>query len=73
LPFFENKPSRRPSKLEIPDPPGDFRASWFDDSLFLIRRGMTLKSFAQGALVDDVVQRSGVHPHSTAGVIFPDG
>jgi hypothetical protein len=48
LPFFENKPGRCPSNLEIPNPTGDFSASWFDGSLFLIRRDMTLKSFAQG-------------------------
>ena len=46
-----------PSNLEIPNPTGDFRASWFDGSLFLIRRGMTLKSFAQGTLVDDAALR----------------
>ena len=46
-----------PSQLEIPNPTGDFRASWFDGSLFLIRRGMTLKSFAQGTLVDDAALR----------------
>lgn len=47
-----------PSNLEIPNPTGDFRASWFDGSLFLIRRGMTLKSFAQGTLVDDSALRA---------------
>lgn len=46
-----------PSNLEIPNPTGDFRASWFEGSLFLIRRGMTLKSFAQGTLVDDAALR----------------
>jgi signal transduction histidine kinase len=46
-----------PSQLEIPNPTGDFRASWFDGSLFLIRRGMTLKTFAQGTLVDDAALR----------------
>jgi signal transduction histidine kinase len=46
-----------PSDLEIPNPTGDFKASWFDGSLFLIRRGMTLKSFAQGTLVDDAALR----------------
>ena len=46
-----------PSNLEIPNPTGDFRASWFDGSLFLIRRGMTMKSFAQGTLVDDAALR----------------
>jgi signal transduction histidine kinase len=46
-----------PSRHEIPNPTGDFRASWFDGSLFLIRRGMTLKSFAQGTLVDDSALR----------------
>ena len=68
MPFFENKPGRRPSNLEIPNPTGDFSASWFDGSLFLIRRGMTLKSFAQGTLVDDAVQRGGVHPQPAAGL-----
>ncbi len=46
-----------PSNLEIPNPTGDFKASWFDGSLFLIRRGMTMKSFAQGTLVDDAALR----------------
>lgn len=46
-----------PFRLEIPNPTGDFRASWFDGSLFLIRRGMTLKSFAQGTLVDEAALR----------------
>jgi hypothetical protein len=68
LSFFENKPGRRPSNPEIPNPTGDFSASRFDGSLFLIRHGMTLKTFAQGTLVDDAALRSGVHPHPAAGL-----
>lgn len=46
-----------PSQREIPNPTGDFKAAWFDGSLFLIRRGMTRKSFTQGTLVDDAALR----------------
>lgn len=42
-----------PSDQEISNPIGNFKPSWFDGSLFLIRRGMTLTSFAQGVLVDE--------------------
>lgn len=41
-----------PSAREINNPIGEFRATWLDDSLFLIRRGMTITNFAQGILVD---------------------
>lgn len=41
-----------PSGLEINNPLSEFRPLWFKDSLFLIRRGMTLTTFAQGILVD---------------------
>lgn len=45
-------PAPTPSAREISNPIGEFRATWFDDSLFLIRRGMTITNFAQGILVD---------------------
>ena len=42
-----------PSTNDQPaNPVGDFKATWYEGSLFLIRRGMMLPSFAQGALVD---------------------
>jgi signal transduction histidine kinase len=41
-----------PSGLEINNPLSEFKPLWFKDSLFLIRRGMTLATFAQGILVD---------------------
>lgn len=41
-----------PSGLEINNPLSEFKPLWFKDSLFLIRRGMTLTTFAQGILVD---------------------
>lgn len=41
-----------PSAREINNPIGEFRPTWFGDSLFLIRRGMTITNFAQGILVD---------------------
>jgi signal transduction histidine kinase len=42
-----------PSTEDQPaNPVGDFKATWHEGSLFLIRRGMMLPSFAQGALVD---------------------
>lgn len=46
-----------PAAREIPNPTGDFKAAWFDGSLFLIRRGMTLQTFAQGTLVNDSMLR----------------
>lgn len=45
-------PAPTPSAREISNPIGEFRTTWFDDSLFLIRRGMTITNFAQGILVD---------------------
>lgn len=53
----ENSVIPTPSNLEIANPTGDFKAAWFDGSLFLIRRGMTLRSLAQGILVDDTALR----------------
>ncbi len=41
-----------PSGIEINNPLSEFKPLWFKDSLFLIRRGMTLATFAQGILVD---------------------
>lgn len=41
-----------PSSIEINNPLSEFKPLWFKDSLFLIRRGMTLATFAQGILVD---------------------
>ncbi len=41
-----------PSGMEISNPLTEFKPLWFKDSLFLIRRGMTLTTFAQGILVD---------------------
>ncbi len=42
-----------PSDKEITNPTGDFKPVWFENSLFLIRRGMTLKTYSQGSLVDE--------------------
>ena len=41
-----------PSSGEISNPIGEFRPAWFGESLFLIRRGMTITNFAQGILID---------------------
>lgn len=41
-----------PSSLEVNNPLSEFKPMWFKDSLLLIRRGMTLSSFAQGIMVD---------------------
>ena len=43
-----------PSDLEISNPMGDFKPAWYDGSLFLIRRGMSVTTFAQGSLVDEL-------------------
>ncbi|MFN4872344.1 MAG: sensor histidine kinase [Akkermansiaceae bacterium] len=43
-----------PSSLEVNNPLSEFKPLWFMDSLLLIRRGMTLTSFAQGIMVDQV-------------------
>ncbi|MBC7980757.1 MAG: hypothetical protein H7Y36_09370 [Armatimonadetes bacterium] len=40
-----------PGKLEVLNPIGEFKPIWYDQSLFLIRRGMSLQSFAQGSLI----------------------
>ncbi|MEP2774392.1 MAG: HAMP domain-containing sensor histidine kinase [Luteolibacter sp.] len=45
-------PEPTPSAREISNPIGEFRPTWFGDSLFLIRRGMTITNFAQGILID---------------------
>lgn len=45
-------PAATPSTVEIPNPAGEFKAAWSDGALYLIRRGMTVRSFAQGSLVD---------------------
>jgi signal transduction histidine kinase len=41
-----------PSGAEINNPISEFKPLWFKDSLFLIRRGMTITTFAQGILID---------------------
>lgn len=41
-----------PSFIEVNNPLSEFKPLWFKDSLFLIRRGMTLTTFAQGILVN---------------------
>lgn len=41
-----------PSGMEVNNPLSEFKPMWFKDSLLLIRRGMTLTSFAQGIMVD---------------------
>ncbi|QTN33718.1 HAMP domain-containing histidine kinase [Akkermansiaceae bacterium] len=46
-----------PSISEIPNPTGNFKATWFEGSLYLIRRGMNMQSFAQGILVDEAALR----------------
>lgn len=43
-----------PSGMEINNPLTEFKPLWFKDSLFLIRRGMTLTTFAQGIMVNHV-------------------
>lgn len=37
----------------VSNPLGDFKPTWYDGSLFLIRRGMSVTTFAQGSLVDE--------------------
>jgi len=44
-----------PSALEINNPISEFKPMWFEGSLLLIRRGMTITSFAQGSLIDEEV------------------
>jgi signal transduction histidine kinase len=44
---------RTPADQEVSNPIGDFKPTWYSGSLFLIRRGMTLNSFAQGSLVEE--------------------
>lgn len=46
-----------PAAGEIPNPTGNFKATWFDGSLYLIRRGMSVRSFAQGTLVNEAALR----------------
>lgn len=41
-----------PGALETNNPISEFRPLWFEGSLFLIRRGMTIRTFAQGGLVN---------------------
>ncbi len=41
-----------PSFIEVNNPLSEFKPLWFKDSMFLIRRGMTLTTFAQGILVN---------------------
>ncbi|MFD2256413.1 sensor histidine kinase [Luteolibacter algae] len=41
-----------PSAKEISNPVGDFKPTWFDGSLYLIRRGLSITTFAQGSLID---------------------
>ncbi|MFK7849394.1 MAG: sensor histidine kinase [Akkermansiaceae bacterium] len=41
-----------PSAIETNDPVSEFKPLWFEDSLFLLRKGMTRHSFAQGSLID---------------------
>jgi signal transduction histidine kinase len=41
-----------PSSIEVNNPLSEFKPLWLMDSLLLIRRGMTLTSFAQGIMVD---------------------
>ena len=45
------------SEGEFQNPTGNFKATWFDDSLYLIRRGMNIRSFAQGTLVNESALR----------------
>lgn len=40
------------SSLEVNNPLSEFKPMWFKDSLLMIRRGMTLTSFAQAVMVD---------------------
>ena len=47
-----------PSISEIPNPTGNFKATWFGGALYLIRRGMNVRSFAQGTLVDETALRN---------------
>lgn len=38
---------------ELTDPIGNFKPIWFEGSLFLVRRGITMTYFTQGILIDD--------------------
>ncbi len=49
----KDTPAPTPSDREIANPTGDFKPAWYDGSLFLIRRGMSVTTFAQGSLVDE--------------------
>lgn len=52
-PSAGNTPSPpTPSIVETSNPIGDFKPIWFEDSLFLVRKGMTITTFAQGTLID---------------------
>lgn len=59
LPEVAKPYSRVPAPAsEIPNPTGNFKPTWFDGSLYLIRRGMNVRSFAQGTLVDESALRN---------------
>ena len=46
-----------PAASEITNPVGNFKPTWFEGSLYLIRRGMNVTSFAQGTLADEAALR----------------
>jgi signal transduction histidine kinase len=52
-----SRQSRAESTIKLDDnasnPIGNFKPLWFKNSLFLVRRGMTMTTFTQGTLVDD--------------------
>ena len=47
-------PSSTPGDREVSNPTGDFKPTWYEGSLFLIRHGMSVTTFAQGSLVDEM-------------------
>lgn len=48
----------KPSDRKVSNPTGDFKPTWYDGSLFLIRRGMSVTTFAQGSLVDEMEMKN---------------
>lgn len=48
----DSAPQATRGALETNNPIGEFRPVWFEGSLFLLREGMTVTTFAQGSMVD---------------------
>lgn len=49
---FDQVAQAIPGHLEISNPISEFKPIWFDGSLYLIRKGMSITHFAQGILIN---------------------